>query len=131
MKKFLLIVIVLGFAAFQIFKYTDRKAFEENSRKRVQAMFEGLQRGDTASEQDAIGYWRIGHTEAPSQDSVNGFARFRSAGSLGGVQSFSIVSTQLVDASDTYTRYVDVTCLVNSKTLRIRARHHQPLEWAN
>lgn len=131
MKKFLIFVVVLAIVGFQGYKILDRRAFEENSRKRVEGMFENLKSGNLADEQDAIGYWRVGHPEAASQDSVNSFARFRSAGNFGAVQSFGIVSTETGAASDSYARYIDLTCQVNGKTLRIRARHHQPLEWVN
>jgi hypothetical protein len=131
MKKLILAVVVLAVAGFQIYKVTDRKAFEENSRKRVLSMMESLQRDTIPDEQDAIGYWRIGHPEVAREENVNAFARFRATGGLGPVKTFSIVSSQLVDASDTYARYVEITCMVNGKQLRIRARHHQPLEWAS
>ncbi len=92
-------------------------------------MFDNLKSGSLADEQDAIGYWRIGHPEVANSESVAAFGRFRSEGSLGAIQSFSLVSSQVVAASDSYARSAEVTCQVNGKTVRIRARHKQPLEW--
>ncbi len=131
MKKFLLVVVALALVGFQGYKILDRRAFEENSRKRVQGMFDSLRTGVLADEQEAIGYWRVGHPEASNEENANAFARFRSAGKLGAIQSFELVSSQVVAASDSYARSVEITCEVNGKTLRLRARHHQPLEWIN
>jgi len=130
-KKFLLAVVVLALVGFQGYKVLDRRAFEENSRKRVQSMFDSLKTGVLADEQEAMGYWRVGHSEVANEENASAFARFRAAGKIGTVQSFEIVSSQVVGASDTYARSVEITCEVNGKTLRLRARHHQPLEWIN
>jgi hypothetical protein len=125
----LLAIVILGIAAVQIFKMTDRRAFEESSRKRVQLMLENLQAGGTSYEQDAMGYWRVGHPKTANEDKANDFARFRSQGGLGGVQSFSITSTKLNEATNTYDRYVEIAFVVNSKPLRVRAKQARPLEW--
>lgn len=131
MKKFLLIVIVLGFAAFQGYKILDRKADERNARQRVSLMFERLKSGTLADEQDAIGYWRVGHPEAATQESANEFERFRSEGKLGRVESFTLVSSQIVELGDASQRHVDIVCNVNGHPLKIRAVHAFPLKWIN
>ena len=92
MKKFLIAVVVLAAAGLVGFKKLDNSAFERNSRLRVENMLKNLQTGRLADEQEAIGYWRVGHPEAATEASVSAFARFRAEGSLGEVKSFSIVS---------------------------------------
>jgi hypothetical protein len=129
MKKFLVIVIVLGFAAFQGFKILDRKAEERNARERVSLMFERLKTGVLADEQDAIGYWRVGHPEPASDSSANEFGRFRSQGKLGRIESFTLVSSRLYELNDASQRHVDIVCTVNGRQVKIRAVHGLPLEW--
>lgn len=129
MKKFLLVVIVLGIAAFQGFKVLDRKADERNARQRVSLMFERLKSGTLADEQDAIGYWRVGHPEAASEGTANEFSRFRAEGKLGKVESFTLLSSQVVEGSDASQRHVDVVFDVNGQQRKIRAVHAFPLKW--
>jgi len=129
MKKFLLIAIVLGFAAFQGFKVLDRRADERNARQRVSLMFERLKSGTLADEQDAIGYWHVGHPEAASEATANEFARFRADRKLGRIESFTLLSSQLVELSDASQRHVDIICNVNGTQLKIRAVHAFPLQW--
>ena len=64
-----------------------------------------------------------------TEAATNAFGRFRSEGGLAEVKSFSVVSTQLVPGTDTVARAVEVTAEINGKTVRLRARHKQPLEW--
>lgn len=129
MKKFLLIVIILGFAAFQGYKVLDRKADERHARQRVSLMFERLKSGTIADEQDAIGYWRVGHPEPASEASANDFARFRGGRKLGRVESFTLLSSQIVERGDASQRQVDIICNVNGQQLKIRAVHASPLQW--
>ncbi len=129
MRKFLIIMAVLAVAAFFGYKKLDGRALEANSRTRVESMLKNLQSGSLADEQEAMGYWRIGHPEAASESNVNAFARFRNEGPLGEVKSFAIVSTQLTPASSATGRSVEITVDVNGKPLRLRARHKEPLEW--
>lgn len=129
MKRFLLIVIVLGFVAFQGYKVLDRKAEERNARQRVSLMFERLKSGTLADEQDAIGYWRVGHPEPATEASANEFSRFRSERNLGRVESFTLLSSQLVELGDASQRHVDIICTVNGHQLKIRAVHTFPLQW--
>lgn len=131
MKKFLVVVIVLGFAAFYGYKILDRKADERHARERVSLMFERLKSGTLADEQDAIGYWRVGHPEVASEASANDFARFRGARQIGRVQSFNLVSSAVVEGSDAFQRHVDIVCNVNGRPLKIRATHGFPLEWSD
>ncbi len=129
MKKFLLIVIVLGFVAFQGYKILDRKADERNARQRVSMMFERLKSGTLADEQDAIGYWHVGHPEAASEATANEFARFRAERKIGRVESFTLLSSKLVELGDASQRHVDIICDVNGQQLNIRAVHAFPLQW--
>ena len=129
MKKFLIVVVVLGIVAVQGYKILDRKADERNARQRVSLMFERLKSGTLADEQDAIGYWRVGHPEAASQETANLFARFRGERNIGRVDSYSFVSSKLVEGGDASQRYVDIDCTVNGRPLRLRATHAFPLQW--
>ncbi len=129
MKKFLLIAVVLGVVAFQGYKILDRKAEERNARQRIATMFERLKGGTLADEQEAIGYWRVGHPEVPSEESVNLFARFRAKRGLGKIESYTVVSSRVAEGGDTSQRFIDFVCTVNGREVKIRARHGQPLEW--
>lgn len=129
MKKFLIVTVVLAAVGFVGFKKLDNSALERSSKQRVEGMLKGLQSGSLADEQDAIGYWRVGFPEATTEAATNAFGRFRSEGGLAEVKSFSVVSTQLVPGTDTVARAVEVTAEINGKTVRLRARHKQPLEW--
>ena len=129
MRKFLIVIAVLAVAGFFGYKKLDGRALEENSRTRVEGMLTSLRSGSLADEQEAIGYWRVGHPEAASEANANAFARFRAEGPLAEVKSFTIVSTQLIPASSADARSVEITVDVNGKPLRLRARHKQPLEW--
>ena len=129
MKKFLLFVVVVGIAAFQGYKSLDRKAEERNARERIGLMFERMKSGSVPDEQDAIGYWRVGHPETASGETANAFAKFRGERSLSRVDSYSIGSSQVVEGGDAAQRHVDVTCTVNGRELKIRAVHNFPLQW--
>jgi hypothetical protein len=129
MKK-LLVVLVLGIAAFQVYKISERKTFESHTKKRVEGMLANLQKGRVADEQDAIGFWKIGRPMAPAESDSNEFANFRSRGGLGAVQSYSITSATYAPADSTEGEHVDVAFVVNGKPMKIRARPVGALEWA-
>ena len=129
MKKFLIVLAVLAVAGFFGYKKLDSRALEAHSRERVEGMLKGLQAGTLADEQEAMGYWRIGHPEPASDANANAFARFRGEGQLGEVKSFTIVSTQLIPASSATGRSVEISATINGKPVRLRAKHKQPLEW--
>jgi hypothetical protein len=128
-KKFLLVALILGVLGFQGYKVLDRKADERNARERVSLMFERMKSGSLPDEQDAIGYWHVGHPETASTETANGFARFRAQRNVGRVETYSIVSTQVSEGGIAASRYVDIVCVVNGRDLKIRAVHKFPLEW--
>ena len=128
MKKFILFLVVAGVLAVQGYKILDRKADERNSRERISKMFERLQSGSLADEQEAIGYWRVGHPESASEETANAFARFRARKGLRKIETYAITSSHVVDGSGA-ARSIEFVCLVNGRELRIRARHGFPLEW--
>ena len=129
MKKFLIVIAVLAVAVFFGYKRLDGRALEANSRGRVEGMLKSLQSGTLADEQEAIGYWRVGHPEAANEANANAFARFRAEGALGVVTSYAVVSSVLVPGSSADTRSVEIAVNINGKPFRLRARHKQPLEW--
>ena len=129
MKRFLLFALVLGVLGFQGYKTLDRRADERNARERVSLMFERLKSGSLPDEQDAIGYWHVGHPETASTETANGFAKFRAQRNIGPVESYSIVSTRVSETGTAASRYVDVVCTVHGRDLKIRAVHKFPLEW--
>ncbi len=131
MKKILLFVVIAGVVVVQGYKVLDRKAEERNAQQRVSLMFERLKTGVLADEQEAIGYWRVGHPEATDESMVSAFSAFRKERGIGRVETFSIVSSQLFEGAEAQLRYVDFLCTVNGRQLRIRARHKLPLEWIN
>jgi hypothetical protein len=128
-KKFLLFAAIVGIIVVQGYKVLDRKAEERNAHQRVSLMFERLKTGILADEQEAIGYWRVGHPESPSDETANAFAKFRGQRNLSRIESYSIVSSQLIEGNVALGRHVDFQCVVNGRPLRIRATHKLPLEW--
>ena len=131
MKKFLLFLVVVVVLGFQGYKVLDRRTEERSARERVSLMFERLKSGSVPDEQDAIGYWHVGHPETASTETVNGFAKFRAQRNLGRVDSYSITSSEVHEGDAARSRYVDIVCSVNGKDLKIRAVHKFPLEWVD
>lgn len=124
----LIALIVLG---VRYFKHTDQKAFHDFSKDRVEKLFDNLKSGRTADEQDAMGYWRVGHPEPASSEKFTAFEKFMEKKNLPmRVQSYEYLSSELVDGDDVVNRYVRLTCRVDGRELAMIIRHKLPIEWA-
>jgi len=122
-------VIVMGVGYF---KKTDQRAFHEFSRARVQNLFDSLKSGGTADQQDAMGYWRVGHPEPASSEKFTAFEKFlEKKGVPMRVSSYEYLSSELVDGDDVVNRYVRLRCRVDGRELGMVIRQKLPIEWAD
>ena len=122
-------VIIMGVGYF---KKTDQRAFHEFSRARVQNLFDSLKSGGTADQQDAMGYWRVGHPEPASSEKFTAFEKFlEKKGVPMRVSSYEYLSSELVDGDDVVNRYVRLRCRVDGRELGMVIRQKLPIEWAD
>jgi hypothetical protein len=129
LKKGLFIAALACLAAIYGIKSFHRYTLEKHSRHRVEGMLSNLQKGRIADEQDAIGFWHTGYLEAPSEATANQFANWRSQRHLDSVQTYSLVSSKVPEASNAAVQMCEIEFVVNGRHLRIRARDGVPLEW--
>jgi hypothetical protein len=131
------LVVIGGIAALvvfgvQYFKKTDRKAFQEHSKERVQKLFDNLKSGRTADQQDAVGYWRVGHPEGTTEAKLQDFERFLKEKNIPmKIKSYEFVSSELVEGEDVVNRYVLLNCKVDDRSLSMMIRHKTPIRWAD
>jgi hypothetical protein len=133
-KKLVVIGGVIALIVFGVrtFKSTDQKAFHDFSIQRVQNLFDNLSSGNTADQQDAMGYWRVGHPEPANAEKWTAFERFMEKKDLPmRVASYDYVSSELVDGDDVVNRYVRLSCRVDGRELGMIIRHKMPIEWAD
>ena len=133
MKKLIVVaaVIIAIFFAFKLFKRMDTRAFESQSRQRVENVFNNLKSGRTSDEEYAIKAWLSGGKfltiTAKDQDD---FMRFLAQEGLGRtISSFELLSSEVLDADDVHARSVKVKVRVNDKPLTLIVRFKQPIEW--
>jgi FtsZ-interacting cell division protein ZipA len=134
LKKLLIIAGLIAVIVFgvQYFKKTDQRAFHVNSKDRVQKLFDNMKSGRTADQQDAMGYWRVGHPETASSEKITAFERFLEKKDLPmQISSYEYVSSELVNGNDVVNRYVLLTCEVDGRELSMIIRHKMPIEWAS
>lgn len=133
-KRLLIIGVLIALIVFGVryFKNTDQNVFHEVSRDRVQNLFDNLKSGRSADMQDAMGYWRVGHPEAASQEQLAKFESFLGKKGLSRqVNSYEYVSSELVDGGDVVNRYVLLKCRIEGHDLAMIIRHHMPIQWAD
>ena len=134
LKKLLIVggVILAIILGIQYFKKTDQRAFHDLSKGRVQNLFDNLKSGRTADEQDAMGYWRVGHPETATEANLRSFERFMEAKSLPTqIKTYEFISSELVAGDDVVNRHVRLECKVDGQRLSMVIHHKLPIEWAN
>ena len=135
LKKLIIVGVIIAAIVFgvQYFKKTDQRAFHTFSVDRVQKLFDNLQSGGTADQQDAVGYWRVGHPEATNESNLTMFENFMEKKGLSSIKvgSYEYVSSELVDGDDVVNRYVRLDCRVEGRDLSMIIRHKTPIEWAD
>jgi hypothetical protein len=132
-KKLVIIAAVIAavFIAFKLFKGMDTRAFESQSRERVENIFNNLKSGRTSDEEYAIKAWLTGGKflaiTAKDQDD---FMRFlERKGLTRTISSFEVLSSEVKDAGDVNARHVVVKVKVNDKPLTLIVRYRQSIEW--
>ena len=134
LKKLVILgVVIAGVVLFvQYMKGTDEQAFHNYAKERVQNTFESLKGRSTADEQDAIGYWRIGHPEPATEGALSSFEKFLAQKDLTmDVGSYEYVSSEVLAGQDQVNRSVRLTCRVDGKRLTLIVRQGYPLDWAS
>ena len=135
LKKLIIVGVIIVAIIFgvQYFKKTDQRAFHTFSVERVQNLFDNLESGRTADQQDAIGYWRVGHPEATDEGKLTRFENFMNKKGLNSIKikSYEYVSSELIDGDDVVNRYVLLRCKVEGRDLSMIIRHKMPIEWAD
>lgn len=133
MKKLVVVAAVIAavVVALKLFKGMDARAFEAQSRERVESLFNNLRSGRTSDEEYAIKAWLSGGTVrtvgAKDQDD---FMRFLGAKGLSRtISSFELLSSEVKRADDVNARHVEVRVRVDDKPLTLVVRHKQPIEW--
>jgi hypothetical protein len=133
LKKLIILgAAIAGVVLFvQFFKSTDERAFHDYAKDRVQKTFDSLKSGKIADQQDAIGYWRIGHPEPATEGALNSFEKFLAEKQLTlRVGSYQYVSSEVVDGEDQVNRSVRLVCMVDGKRLTLTVRQGHALDWA-
>lgn len=134
LKKLLFIGILVALIVYGVkyFKQTDQHAFHELSKERAQKMFDNLKSGRSADQQDAIGYWRVGHPEGTDQVNLQAFKHFLETKGLSmDVQKYEYVSSELFSGDDTANRFVRLECKADGHKLSMDIRFKEPIEWAD
>jgi len=134
MKKvvFILAIVVVVVAAVSYFKKTDQKAFEKTSCERVEKVFTGLIDGPMRDEGQATAQWMYGRKGGISrEDSDNFYTWLKKKGLTIKIQSYELISSQLVGGDDVMGRRVEIRCKINGVERKLIVRHKMPVEWAD
>lgn len=135
MKKLVIVALVVAgvVLALRFYRSMDARAFEAQSRERVEKVFNNLTSGRSSDEEYAIKAWLTGGTIlAVSAKDQDDFMRFLGAKGLGRtISSFELLSSQVQRADDVNARHVEVKVRVNDRPLTLIVRYKQPLEWGS
>lgn len=133
MKKLVIAVAVVVAVVLGVkyFKRMDTRAFETQSRARVENVFNNLKSGRSSDEEGAIKAWLSGGTMlAISAKDQDDFMRFlEKKGLKRTISSFELLSSEVERAEDVNARHVEVKVRVDGKPLTLIVRYKQPIEW--
>lgn len=135
LKKLVIVAVVIAAVvlALKLYRDMDARAFETQSRDRVEKVFNNLTSGRSSDEEYAIKAWLTGGTilafSAKDQDD---FMRFLEEKGLGRtISSFELLSSEVMRADEVSARQVVVKVRVNDKPLTLIVRYKQPIEWGS